>query len=235
MTNRTCPACSQRSIDGHLCHQCTKRTVRDLRELPWLYLETMRAVVGLVRLGSPVGGRGATTPLPVSLRASHAADAVRTGLVGWVRITHDDLGAPWPGDSITAMTRHLTDRMKDLRRHEDTAELVADVARWTGSLLAVINRPDCRRIPVGPCPLEHDGAPCEGRVWAVLPADPDLSPHAACDVCCDPDADTIVGWWEPADGSGHPSWATLGRQMLKRAEEVERQRKLAAEVLGRSA
>ena len=223
MTAQTCPSCHEASRDGHLCHPCTRRLTYDLGEVPWLWLETERAAVGLSRLFTNVGGRSTTTALPVNLAASETARkvlggvGVRNGIVGWVRITADDLGAPWPANTVTAMCDHLAGQAPGLRKHEAVAELVGDVHDWTEAMVQAINRPTIRRIPVGPCPLIHDGTPCEGRIWATFPDE--QGPYSACDRCVDPDAG--VGVWESTQ------WAALGRLIQARKAEVARQRTLA--------
>lgn len=229
----TCPLCQGRSVDALPCSTCTRHLTRDLREVPWLHLETRHAALGLARLSSPVGGRSATNGLPVNLAASGVAQrvlegvGVRNGIVGWVRITVEDLGAPWPAGSVAAMCTHLADHMPALRKHEAIVELAADVRDWTDAMVRVINRPTMRRIAVGPCPLAHDDAPCAGTVWATFPEE--ASPFAACDTCSDPDADPAVAFWPAVQ------WTTMGRLIQRRKAEVEQQRRLAAQVLGRSA
>ena len=69
-------------------------------------------------------------------------------------------------------------------------------------------------------------------MWAVLPVDYTVPPHAACDWCCDPDAEPMVGLWRPADNSGSPSWATLGAQIGRRKAEDARAEALAKALLG---
>ena len=66
-----CPACRGRSRDGHLCPHCTRSLTHRLAEIPWLYLETRRAALGMVRLGptSEGGKSGAEPPMPVNLDA----------------------------------------------------------------------------------------------------------------------------------------------------------------------
>ena len=228
MTAQTCPVCREASRDGLLCHPCTWRLVLALGEIPWLWLETQRASVGMARLFTNVGGRSSSSPLPVNLGASDTARKVlqgvgfRNGVVGWVRITVEDLGACWPANTITGMCDHLASQAPALRKHIMVSELVGDVHDWTEAMVQAINRPTIRRIPVGHCPLIHDGTPCEGRVWATFPEVG--GPYSACDRCADPDTGT--GVWESTQ------WATLGRLIQARKAEVARQR-LLAESLGR--
>lgn len=230
----TCPVCAKASRDGLPCWDCIRRARRDLAEIPWLYLDTRRAALGLVRLGDRNGGRSATTPLPVNLRASAVADHVRTGLVRWVRIAVER-GADWPAGRVSDMAALLADRMRDLRRHEAASDLLGDVAQWTADMVRTINRPAVRRIKVGPCPLDvsaDDGTPtrCPGIVWAIFPASgtDDAPPvHAACSWCCDPDADPPPGLWVAEQ------WRTLGRLIAKRKSDDEAQRILAS-IIGRA-
>lgn len=233
----TCPNCSARSIDGHLCHQCSGRLRRDLRELPWLYLQARHAALGLVRLAAGGGGGGTLEPpLPVNLRASRLTDRIRSGLIGWARIAHDELGCDWPEPRIGSICEHLAASVGELRKHEAAAELANDVAAWTHKIVALINRPPTRRIEVGPCPLDTttDGetARCTGVVWAILPSpsgDGTEAPaHAACSWCCDPDAEPMVGLWVAEQ------WRTLGRLMVARSSR-DAERRLLALAVGRTA
>ncbi len=229
----TCPVCAKASRDGLPCWDCVRCARRDLAEIPWLYLDTRRAALGLVRLGDRNGGRSATTPLPVNLQASALADRVRAGIVGWVRIAVER-GADWPTGRVSDMAPLLADRMHDLRHHEAAAELMADVSRWTADMVRTINRPAVRRIEVGPCPLDvtdADGTltPCTGTVWAIFPtsgADDAPPVHAACSWCCDPDADPAPGLWVAEQ------WRTLGRLIAKRKADDEARRRLLASIIG---
>ena len=228
MTDKACPVCGEHSRDALTCWPCIRKTRRDLAELPWLYLETRRASLGIVRLSAREGSRSSETPMPINLRASRIADTVRSGIVGWVRIAVDR-GADWPADKLAAMCSLLADRARDLRHHEAFPELVTDVTQWTADMLHVVNRPAIRRIEVGPCPLDtttDDGtARCAGTVYAILPADTDAMPvHAACSWCCDPEADPMVGLWVAQQ------WSTLGRLIAKRQAADERARELAQSI-----
>ena len=224
---KACPVCGEHSRDALTCWPCIRKTRRDLAELPWLYLETRRASLGIVRLSAREGSRSSETPMPINLRASRIADTVRSGIVGWVRIAVDR-GADWPADKLAAMCSLLADWARDLRHHEAFPELVTDVTQWTADMLHVVNRPTTRRIEVGPCPLDNttggDGR-CTGTVWAILPADEEGPPvHAACSWCCDPEATPMVGLWVSEQ------WTTLGRLIARREADDARARELAQSI-----
>ena len=230
---KPCPICRERTRDGLTCWTCIRRTKRDLHELPWLYLETRRASVGMVRLAARNGGKSAETPLPVNTHAAALADRVRNGVVGWARIAIDR-GAPVPRDTLAGLCDMLAESLRDLRRHEAITELAADVHRWTADMVRTINRPDSRRIEVGPCPLDvtdDDGTKtrCTGTVWAIFPDwDWDVPVHAACSWCCDPDVTPMIGLWVSEE------WRTLGRLMRKRQRQDEAAWRLARAILGQA-
>lgn len=201
---------------------------RDLMELPWLYLETRRAAVGMSRLGTTVGGAAAERALPLNEHAARIAADVHNGIVGWVRITIEDLGADAPAGRLAPMCQHLAQHLRDLRKHEAIEEFTSDVRRWTHAMVQAINRPEVRRIPAGPCPNQVAGpdgtTPCAGKVFAVFPLDPEVRPHAACSQCADPDAEPMVGVWIADD------WKRLGKRMQDRQAEGDRARQLALSV-----
>ena len=226
----TCPHCQRPAHDGLLCHACMRQARSDLANLPWLYLEVRRTAVGLARLTESGPGRSAEKPLPVNLHASKVADRIRASLVGWIRATQQAAG-PWPRDRITHMCSHLHARLPHLRQHEAIDEMCTDLQRLVGQAARAINRPVQTRIKVGPCPLvDDDHTPCQGTVWAVLPIDHDVPAHAACDWCCDPDADPTVGLWVPGKSDTAPAWTTLGRQMQQAQARAAQAQQLAREV-----
>ena len=69
--NARCPACGRQSNDGHLCHRCTAELKRDLTELPWLWLETRHASLGLTKLTAHAGARSTEHPLPINLHTAN--------------------------------------------------------------------------------------------------------------------------------------------------------------------
>lgn len=232
MNGHPCPSCGGHSRDGLPCHQCWRHTTQRLAELPWLWSELQATRTRRDRLhGHVEAGKSAETGLPWNDTASRTAQriangvAARNGLVGWVRITIDDLGAPCPRDTVPALCAHLTAWIKPLRKHEAAPELVADVWGWTDAILRVINRPEYRRVDAGPCPRDHEDAPCPGVVRLVIAADGADGPSfARC---------------EPVESGGHVCgsvWeshqlARLGRDITRRVEKAAAQEALARAVI----
>lgn len=222
-----CPYCGGRTRDGLLCKTCITATSDRLAALPGWWVELQRTVTRQARLTPPGAGRSATKPLPFNPVASAVADrvrhgvttsdAVRNGLVGWVRITVEDLGAPWPTKGITDLCEHLVAWLPALRKHEAAVELAADVWGWSDAISRAVDYPDVRaKIKVGPCPeVCADGEPCAGWVWAIIPEDRDADVFAACDSCAEEDAGR--GVWAASQ------WRKMGRRIAERRAQIAAQ------------
>lgn len=222
-----CPNCGGRTRDGLLCKTCVAATEDRLRALPGWWVELQRAVTRQARLSPPGGGGTSTRPLPFNPYASEVADrvklgvrtsdTVRNGLVGWVRITVEELAAPWPNAGVTDLCEHLVAWLPQLRKHDAAAELAADVWGWVDAVSRAVDHPDIRaRIKAGPCPeVGEDREPCPGVVWAIIPEDRDAPVFACCDSCADDSAPR--GMWEASQ------WRKLGRQIAARRGQIEAQ------------
>lgn len=104
--------------------------------------------IALMRL-SKIGGGGKRTgavPLLYDPRASTAAAALRTALVGWVRVAHESSGAhgaseALPADTLSAMAQWLLERVERLRHHEAAGEAVRDITGAVQHALRIVDRP----------------------------------------------------------------------------------------------
>lgn len=211
-TPHTCPRCAERSIDGLLCHECTSRTRTALRAVAELWPTLWETITRQTRMGTDVGRVTGSSEKPLAFHptAADVKDTVRAGLVGWVRVTVEDIpAASWPQDRAGAMVAHLLRWLPDMRRHEAAAELAAEAISWPGKIRRAVDYPEERsRIPVGLCCLEvgEDGTPCPGVVTAVVFEDPLIAPVMRCGECAQE-------WptWE---------WRRAGARMRERLESA---------------
>ena len=221
ITRQTRMPAASRSIDAPKPPPEPRRVKRS----PWAELPPYLGEVGRPL---PYDASAATVGDRV-VRGVTTRDAVRSGLVGWVRLTITDHGAPCPSDRIKALCEHLADWLPVLRKRSDAAEFADDVWAWID---AITNAVDLTRIPgrasLGPCPASLEGEPCSGIVWALLPREVDSTdlsttppPFARCDTC-------TTEWPSIEFGS-------LAQAMARRAEAHDRARRLAAEVIAREA
>lgn len=183
---RSCPYCQQRSEDGLLCHRCSGHTKRALSDLIEWWPDLWQTITRQDKLSKPGEGHGinASRPLAYHYDAAELANEIRASLVGWVRVTVEDLGAPYPHDSISAMSDHLTRWLPQIRKHEAACELVEEVTGWPAKIKRVVDYADERAtIPVGPCPEQVEDVPCRGQVRAVLFEDEHTSPVMRCGKC----------------------------------------------------
>ena len=202
---RTCTRCLDRPAADGLgwCRGCRHRIDRDLGDLPALAVDladTMARVSG-ARTGDH--RRSADTPLPYAERAAEALHGMRAYLVAWCRLLYEEVAAPLPADTITAMAVHLMRWLAELDRHPASGEFAGELREVYASAAVAIDLPrDRTRVFVGPCPTTcEDGRPCPGEVWAHFPVGEEVRPECRCRVC--------ESTWPPE------SWASLGRRLGK--------------------
>lgn len=225
-----CPNCGGRTRDGHLCKPCVDALHGRLTALPGWWVELQRTVTRQARLSPPGAGRAATKPLPFNAVASEVADrvrhgvttsdAVRNGLVGWVRITVEELAAPWPNSGVTDLCEHLIEWLPALRKHEAAAEFAADAWGWVDAISGAVDHPDVRaRIPSGPCPeTGEDGEHCAGVVVAHMPQDPTERAWLECPSC---------GWQAPSR-----EWGVAAERIEQRQQQKADAERLARQIAG---
>ncbi|MEU8381734.1 hypothetical protein [Streptosporangium sp. NPDC048865] len=169
----TCPTPScARTMPGHhtVCRACTTDLLRDLRDVPSLARNLEEAAVRQVRLGAPGGGPRSEERVPWDDRARTAQHALRTVLVGWVRVlqhgvrplagpacqdcahrscTYISLGRA-PADTTPAMAVWLLRHRAVLLGRVSAPEAVDTIREAIRQARRVIDRP-ADRIYAGPC------------------------------------------------------------------------------------
>lgn len=224
--------CGRPAPDATLCRTCTKQLKRDLIDLPALADDLDVTLTRQDRV-TPAndGGRSAETPLPLSLHASDALAAIRATLTSWCLLTCDEMGAHPPRDKIPNLALHLLGWLGDLVKHPAAGDLADEIRKLHLRGHAVLQPKDRARITVGPCPMVIDpdtdqesatgvGDPCPGQVTAIIPADSDDPPVMRCGACRHE--------WDSSQ------WLRAGMRIVGRQEAIERQRRLARELIGQA-
>lgn len=138
-------------------------------------------------------------PVTYGKAAADCLHAQRGLLVAWCRLLADDMQAPLPADTVSAMALHLIRWLPVLAKHEAGGELVAEIRALVARIYRVIDAPSERsRIHVGPCPNDD----CPGQVMAVFPADPERESSMFCQAC--------GSAWRPEQ------WHNVGPKILER-------------------
>ena len=224
-----CPACMDKPAhEGGPCRLCWRATEIRVAELTAWWAELETTFTRQARINEPGEGRTDNTPKlddpttwrrPYHTGASRVARRIRNSAVGWVKVTVEDFGATMPRNTMPAMFTHLAAYLKPIRRHEDAAEFVNDVANWTWRIKAVVDQPSHRaKIHVGPCPLyDDDNEPCSGEVFAVFPFhDTEGAPMMGCD------SGHEEHFWEAS------RWVRAGKEIARRREQIEQQKRWAS-------
>lgn len=129
------------------------------------------AVSRQVRIGQREGSRSAETPLPYNKRASDAATHLRSVLVSWARIVHEETDpAPigptcrrckhrscrairfrqLPPDTLAGIATWLRPRVGWLRHHRAGAEAWDEITQAVRDARRAVDRP-AERLFAGPC------------------------------------------------------------------------------------
>ena len=221
-----CPVCERASRDGLPCKACWGRVRNRLAALPDLWAELQVTRQRRDRLAAPSEGRSANQALPWNEQASLVAQRVRDGIDGrrgiaaWAQaaasLCHDSM----PARTISQL-RMLAHHSPTLRKHAEAADLAADVWGWTAAILQVIDQPDHRRIPAGPCPEVFEDAPCPGHVELILPSDPATPGWAR---CTGQPARVCGTVWDSTQ------WTRLGARIHQRQDTVKAQAAFAQEI-----
>lgn len=180
MTGTPCQLCARPTgDDATVCTSCAQQAHNALRQVHGdgrthgLDVDLDIAIGKAAEFGD--GGRrtrGADTPLLIDPHASEAATVLRSTLVGWVRVIHDDLGGTWPSDTLAAMARWLAPLCGWVRHTPYGADMVDEILAAVAQARRAVDRPT-RRVPLHtPCRAVHldNGAPvpCGGELVAII-------------------------------------------------------------------
>lgn len=183
MTATLCD-CGRPVADAYACDDCAWRLKQALGQIiGWdgpvgrVHGLDVDLEIALMRL-SKIGGGGkrtGTMPLMYDPRASLAHAALRSTLVGWVRVAHEAYGAhgaseAFPADTLPGMARWLLARVERIRHHEAAGEAVRDITGAVDHALRIVDRP-ADRWYAGICganAADHDW--CHQDLYAAVGA-----------------------------------------------------------------
>lgn len=182
----TCPRCRRESIDGHLCESCAWQVGQGLAIIVNWWPDLFDTLTRQDRKTPRTEGHGLhhEKPLPFDVVAADLANTARHVLVGWVRLTVDELGADYPADRISAMVDHLRAWTGRLRKHEAAAEFADEIAALAGRVVRVVDTADGQlvHVPRARCIVDRDGR-CGGELVATIRRDWFAESFIRCRTC----------------------------------------------------
>jgi hypothetical protein len=162
--------------------------------------------------------------LPPAQRAANTLRAQRDLLHEWCRTLFPRY---WPGEAPAShLARLLLLNMHIIRKHETAGDYANRLRALETRIIQTIDLPQDRtRIKVGPCPNlwpdpEGTITPCPGDITAHFPHDKADSPTAKCSAC--------HAEWDATQ------WTGLDRKMKQRTAQLEQQRTLAQQFIGKA-
>jgi hypothetical protein len=163
VTAPACGSCGAPVPDGYLCTGCARELRALLLTAANISGDLDDATAKLLRRGG--GGRRTETEsaLPIDLRASDTARALRVELACRVNKLLRPK-EPWPVADVHGLARWLVGHGDRWSRHPESARMLAEIRRRVGDALAVIDRAP-ERVPAGNC------AACGARLLAELGTD----------------------------------------------------------------
>ena len=94
MTDRTCELCpNPTGTDAFACRSCADQATRALRDIHEWLTEALDDAVGKRTSSAPSGSKptkASEAPLPIAPNASEAATVLRSTLLEWVRVVHNE-------------------------------------------------------------------------------------------------------------------------------------------------
>lgn len=184
---KSCPRCGRQSTDGHLCESCAWHTRNSLRSLVNWWPDLFDTFTRQDRTTPQSEGHGLhhEKPLPFDVRAAELANEIRQTFVGWVRVTVEDYGAPWPADRISAMEDHLSRWTGRLRTHEAAAEYAKEIDGLADRITKVIDTADGQlvHITTADCPNVTEAGRCGGELVGHIKRDWFASAFVRCRSC----------------------------------------------------
>jgi hypothetical protein len=162
--------------------------------------------------------------LPPAQRAANTLRAQRDLLTEWCRKINPDFPDEAP---VRSMAAHLLHDMHLIRIHESAGDYANRLRALETRIIQTIDLPQERtRVDVGPCPNlwpnpEGQLEPCPGQITAHFPRDLDQPAMMKCSECR-AEFDTT-------------QWTRVGILIQRRKEQLEQQRTLAQQFIGKAA
>lgn len=230
VTDLTCDACGGTVSDARLCNTDTNKLRYHLGDMTGHHDELTTAMTRQVRMvAMSDGGRAAAANLdwsvmgdrwldtlsPADLRkinvpfqrsAAETLRSMRSTLVSWVRLLHEEHQVAYPQDTITAMSLLLEANLPILRQHPAAGDFHLEITGLVGDIMRIIDTPAPHAPVVGQCfELLEDKTPCPGEVKAFRP--PDVRPFLRCGYC-------RVEYLPE-------QWSTVGDRILRRKRTID--------------
>jgi hypothetical protein len=253
MSDATCQCGEPAQTGCELCRACERKLKHNLADMEAHRRELLTALTRMVRMTAPNDG-GRSTPnlawssmgdrylesisepevarilatLPPAVKPATELHAQKSLLVSWVRLFMDDNDRlPMPADTVASLSSHLASWLPFIRKHEAAGEFVAEVREQVRRIFAVIDTPANRiRQIAGPCIERYTDEYgrvdyCPGQIEMVVPRDEDEPARLHCLAC--------QKEWDPTQ------WTRAGILILRREDELKKQRDLSAEFIRKSA
>lgn len=165
--------------DGYLCHDCTTALRVELTDVPELLTELDITLSRQDQLTDPTNRTrsGGDHPLPYKPRITPAAWLLHHTLHAWA-VDHGATGAP-EGATTATLAVHLVANLHHIQLHPDAGQLADEITHAIHHARRAIDRPDDRRLFLGPCDAElTDGTHCREEIYGVPWRD-----HTTCENC----------------------------------------------------
>jgi hypothetical protein len=166
--------------------------------------------------------------LPPAQRAANTLRAQRELLLSWCRtLSRDGIPAYWSEASVQLLAEYLLANLHIIRKHETAGDYTNRLRALETRIIQTIDLPQERtRVDVGPCPNlwpnpEGHTEPCPGQITAHFPRDLDQPAMMKCSECR-AEFDTT-------------QWTRVGILIQRRKEQLEQQRTLAQQFIGKAA
>lgn len=202
-----CGRCGRRS-DAPACHSCAQTLAQRLRDAAKLWPDVVTTIGRQARTGVKATPRPHGTPGdPVDVAALEASQRLQAMAAGVVATIRPDQASTQAG--MVGMLIWLADQCGSIRQRADGAALMRSLGAVADGVARLVDLPEAWSVRTGPCPEQDGEHHCTGQLFAVLPRN-GLPATMRCDTC--------KTTWDTTQ------WARVGRRVLQRKRELERER-----------
>lgn len=191
MNETTCRCGNPTRDNATTCDTCCAKLTQALAEVPFLEEQANVTITRQRSAAIEGSSRSAEHGLPWHDKAAVALRNLRTTLVSWARMCHEE-GVKrnggndgLPAENLPALSRYLLCRVDGLRFHDAGCDAVEEITNATGELRRLIFWKRKNRLYLGACEqtvTDDDGTiaveSCPGDVYAD-----EGSPTGTCDDC----------------------------------------------------